>query len=107
MLAIDIIEYLHLPCLRSQAHFPMAINGSLGWHRISRKMFRRRLVLIMFINAPIKHIGLSIPCLPHICGRNLNLIEIVVSVMITLRPSFMKTIHFGTVHLYFVFAICS
>ena len=29
VLAIDIIEYLHLTSLRSQAHFPMAINWTL------------------------------------------------------------------------------
>lgn len=29
VLAIDIIEYLHLPSLGSQAHFPMPINRTL------------------------------------------------------------------------------
>ena len=61
----------------------------------------------MLINASIKHISLRIPCLPHVRWRNFNLIEIIVSIMIALRPSFMKTIHFCSVHLNFIFTISS
>ena len=59
----------------------------------------------MLINAFIKHIRLRISHLPRIGWRDFKLIEVIVSVMVALRPSFMKAIDFDSVHLYFIFAI--
>ena len=104
VLTIDIIEYLHLTCLRSQAHLPVPLSWSL-WHRISREMLRRWFTWVVLIDASIKHICLGVPSLSDICWRNFNLIEIIVSVVVTLRPSFVKTVHFYTIHLYFIFSV--
>jgi hypothetical protein len=56
----------------------------------------------MFIYTPVQHVGLRIPCLPHICRRNLDLVEIIVSIMVALRPSFVKAVQFCSVHLHFI-----
>ena len=83
LLAVDIIEYLHLPSLRSQAHFPVPIHWSLR-RRIRGKVLRRRLDLIVLINTSIEHICLRIPYLPSISWSNFNLIKVIVSIMVAL-----------------------
>lgn len=103
VLTIDIIEYLHLTCLRSQAHLPVPLSWSLS--RISREMLGRWFTRVVLIDAAIKHIGLGVPSLSDIGRRNFNLIEIIVSVVVALRPSFVKTVQFRTIHLYFIFSV--
>jgi|TARA_B110001469_G_C9409961_1_gene209945 hypothetical protein len=103
VLAIDIIENLHLSSLCRQAHFPMSINWNLMRLWISRKVFGLRLA--MFINALVEHpICLCVTCLPYVRWRNFNLVEIIVSIMVALRTSFVKAIQFCTVHGNFIFA---
>ena len=59
----------------------------------------------MLIDAAIKHVGLGVPSLSDIGRRNFNLIEIIVSVVVALGPSFVKTVQFRTIHLYFIFSV--
>ena len=87
LLAVDIIEYLHLTSFRSQAHLSVSIYWSLScW--IGWKVLGWRFGWDMLINTSIKHICLRISR-PRIVWRHFNLIEIVVSIMIALGPSFM------------------
>ena len=83
LLAVDIVEYLHLPRLRCQAHLPVAIHRSLRC-RIRGEVLGRWLAMIMLINTSVEHIGLRIPRLPPVGRSNFNLIEIIVSIMVAL-----------------------
>jgi hypothetical protein len=52
LLAVDIIKYLHLPSLRSQAHLPVPVQRSLrSW--VGRKVLRGRLHRVMLVNASV------------------------------------------------------
>ena len=70
-------------------------------------MLRRRFDWIVLIDTSIKHICLRIPCLPPVGWSHFDLIEVVVSIMVALRASFMQTVYFGAFHLYFIFAVRS
>ena len=83
LLAVDVIEYLHLPSFRSQTHFPVPVHWSLR-SRIGGKVLGRRLDLIMLIDTSIQHICLRIPSLPPVGWSNFNLIEVIVSIMVAL-----------------------
>ena len=83
LLAVDVIEYLHLPSFRSQTHLPVPVHRSLRC-RIGGKVLGRRLDLIMLIDTSIQHICLRIPCLPAVGWSNFDLIEVIVSIMVAL-----------------------